>query len=614
MLSVNDWDDGAALFAKLQNNDFFTWDIRDQFSVSRVEEILVELSLLEPTKFISISYVSLLLDKALFRSKVSISTAVLDPQFALFAEYLRSYKEELDSYAKPKLDAFIENIQDGMKLLCGSHIIFRDESHSSREVQATQIYREEIPLLARDAVIATKIPLHWIYNNNQGGGLGKLFKVLHSDILLFASLYELELSIHRHELTYGFRYVTINSGGGSLHSIVYTSPDSAFIMSELSWDSHGSKMVGKSMAYSYHLDGLDMVRSHFPNLDKNNKLTVDKSEYQVIGSIKACCDKSKVWLLMLTELMSLKLDSLCIAPPKISIKLLSAVGSNKLLPVKINIPFTLEHKDIATVAREIGVEESPLKSELWSIVDSLSLDNLLPRDGKLYFNVRTAERTESLNLREKYDQEFRNAFVTLYPYPDGHFGAKESTSDAINFVLAKNLAAIINAKLEDQWFLDFKNQKEWLESMLKKRQSHIAKNVRCWHEKEREQSENTINFNQYLATGVYENCRRLAIKLNTKKLSNISAIGLPALYKKNRKKEVLGIVTGNEFNDEEGCDYFIIVPNSTDELMEIFKCTEAELPTLFQGWKRWKNHGKIAYPWRYERGYSLNIAAFKVYY
>jgi len=64
MLNVNEWDQGKALFAKLQHNDFFDWDIREQFSVTCVEKILVELSVLEPTKFIAVSYVSLLLEKA----------------------------------------------------------------------------------------------------------------------------------------------------------------------------------------------------------------------------------------------------------------------------------------------------------------------------------------------------------------------------------------------------------------------------------------------------------------------------------------------------------------------------------------------------------------------
>jgi hypothetical protein len=612
MLNINKWDEGKALFAKLQNNDFFQWDIRDQFSVSCVEKILAELSTLEPTKFIAVSYVSLLLEKALQRSKVSLSKAILSSEFTIFAEELRQSKAELDDYAKPRLDNFIENIQESMEQLCESRIRFRGETGHDED-RNNQIYREEIPLLARDAVISTQIPLHWIYTTDQGQSIGLKYKVLHSEILLFSSLHELELSIHAHELAYGFRYVTVNTGDSSLHAIVFTSPEAAFIMAKLHWNSHTSKMDGEQAAYTHQLDGLADIRRHFPKLDIKNKLTMVKSGYQEIGSIKTCHDSSKIWLLMLMELMSVKLEQLCPESPKISIELLTPESSNKLLPVKINTPFTLEHKDIATVARDIGVEQSPLKSELWAIIDTLTLDDLLPRDGRLYFNVRTGERIKELDLNHKYSAEFHNVFVKLYPYPAKHFGTKESTADAVNYVLERNLPVIINAKLEDLWTLDFENQNEWFASMIKKRKAHITKNVTSWHEKEREKTKNTINYTQYIFTGIHEECRRLAIKGNTQQdRMNAVAIGIPALYKTNRKKEVLGIVTGDEYQD--GCDYFVIAPNSADEIMEVFKCSEEDLPTLFKGWQRWSGHGKINYPWRRARGYALKIAAFKVYY
>ncbi|MEH6454843.1 MAG: hypothetical protein V7749_00845 [Cocleimonas sp.] len=611
MLNISDWDDGKKLFAKLQKNEFFSWDIRDQYSVDCVEKILAELTVLEPTKFIAVSYVSLLLKQALMRSTISLETAVLSDNFPLFAEELRIIRAELDDYANPKLDIFIGNIQAGMERLCGSSIKFRDEIDSKSEGWINHISRDEIPLLARDAVIATKIPLHWIYTSDQRQGVGQLFKVLHSDILLFPSLSDLELSIHEHEFAYGFRYVTVNNGGSSLHAIVYTSPDVAFIMAELNWHVHDCKMVGGNSGYSFHNDGLDKVRQHYPNLDRENKLMLAISGFQIIGSIKTCPERSKIWLLMLTELMSVKLENLCPVCPKMSIRLLTAT-SNKLLPVSINIPFILEHKDIATVAREIGVDESPMKSELWDIVETLRLDDLLPRDGKFYFNVRTGDRTESISDRDKYSQRFRYAIVRLYPFPEEHFGTKASTAEAVNFVLAKNLPAIINAKLEDKWLQDFESQQEWFASMLKKRKAHISNNVLNWHEEEREQGGNTLNYNQYMVTGIHEKCRRLAIKTNTKVKFNSITAGIPALYKGNPKRQVLGIVTGNEYT--AGCDHFTIVPNNAAEIMEVLKCKETDLPALFQGWQRWADHGSISYPWRRVRGSGLRIAVLGVYY
>ncbi|MBS0044167.1 hypothetical protein KFE26_17940 [Shewanella sp. M16] len=620
MLNVNEWDQGKALFAKLQHNDFFGWDIREQFSVTCVEKILVELSVLEPTKFIAVSYVSLLLEKALECSKVSLMTAILNDKFTFFANELRDSKLELDSYAKPKLDLFIENIQIGMERLCDSRIHFREHARQrpeQREGWNNLVSHKEIPLLARDALMATKLPLHWIYSAKQEGGrLGALCKVLHNDILQFSSLHELELSIHQHELAYGFRYVTVNRADTALHAIVYTSPSDAFIMAELHWDRHGSKMRGGHAPYSYQNDGLDQVRLHFPKLDMSNKLTLTKTAYQVIGSLKTCADRSKIWLFMLTELMSLKLDELSTSAPQMSIELLNESGpnDNRSLPVPITRPFTLEHKDIATIAREIGVDSSPMKAQLWEIVDSLHLDVLLPRDGCDYYDVLSGERFASLDISQKYNHDVSKSIVKLYPFPAGHFGTKESTSEAINFVLFNNLPKIINAKLNCLWDSDFEHQREWFMSMIYKRKAYIVKKVQQWHETHIPVDASTLNINQYLVTGIHEDIRRLALKYNTvndRMLTSISS-SMPALYKKNRQREVKGLVTENRYDD--GCEVYVVIPNSTEEIIELLNCKVDELPELLRCWQRWANHGEIKYPWQHCRNYPLHFAAFRVYY
>lgn len=619
MLGINKWDEGKALFAILEKNQFFSWDSREQFSIPTVQQIIAELSRLEPTKFIAISYASYLLNRAFQQSKVSLSTALLDDNFTSFAKEIRNAKSELDNYASPKLAAFTENIQANMQRLCDSRIVFKNDTNARDKEWANRIWKDDIILLARDAVIGTKLPLHWIYNNSQDKELSLKFKVLHSDILLFASLQDLELSIHNHELAYGFRYVTINRAEGALNAIVYTSPTVAFIMAELHWQPHSSDMKGGHNTYSIHLDGIDQVRQHFPKLDFENQLTLSNSGAQVVGSIKTCADNAKIWLMMLIELMGVKLEMETISPdtPSMSIKLLDTTSNDKLLPVTVKKPFVLAHKDIATIAKEIGVDDSPIKADLWEIVNSLTLDDLLPRDPKLYYDTRSGERMATLTYKQMYDKKIRPSIVLLYPFPTNHFGTAESTTEAINYVLRKNLPAIINAKLEDQWELDFENQTNWLQKMISKRKTFISQNVINWHVTARELGSNTLNFNQGHITGIQEGIRRLALK--TKTLSHWdhmipTIMSIPTLYQSNRKKEVRGIVTGNEYNDENGCDMYIVIPNSSRELMEVLKCKEDELPPLLRQWERWDNHGLISYPWHSARGHKQKFAVFSIYY
>lgn len=617
MLDINEWDDGKALFEILERNHFFSWDSREQFSIPNVQHIIAELVNLEPTKFIAISYVSYLLNRAFQRSNVSLSTAVLDSHFISFAADIRQSKSELDSYAVPKLDAFIESIQNYMLRLCDSRIVFRDDTCSSDKEWNNRIWKDEVILLARDAVIGTKLPLHWIYNNDQDNGLSQILKVLHADILMFSSLHDLELSIHNHELAYGFRYVTINRAEGALNAIVYTSPKSAFIMAELHWQPHSSTMGGGHTQYSIHLDGIDLVRQHFPKLNFDNKLTLAKEGAQVVGSIKTCTDSAKIWLLMLIELMGVKLESITPDTPSMSIKLLDATSHGELLPVTIKSPFKLAHKDIPTIAKEIGVDDSPIKTILWEIVDSLTLDDLLPRDNNQYLNIRCGERTATLTYEQQNDKKLHSSFVKLKRFPANHFGTAESTAEAINFVLSENLLAIINARLEDQWEQDFEEQTNWLQQMINKRKTFISKNVINWHETARELNPNTHNFNQCHVTGIQEGCRRLAVKMNTSRHrdeSNPAIMAIPTLYKTNRRKEVRGIVTGNEYHDENGCDMYVVIPNSSRELMEVLNCKGDELPPLLRHWQRWDDHGRITYPWRSTRGQKQKIAVFSIYY
>lgn len=73
-----------------------------------------------------------------------------------------------------------------------------------------------------------------------------------------------------------------------------------------------------------------------------------------------------------------------------------------------------------------------------------------------------------------------------------------------------------------------------------------------------------------------------------------------------------GWISKNKFTD--GCDVFVICPNTTEELTNVLNCDVGNLPELLQNWERSQDHGRIVYPWSINRRNNVVVGMILFYY
>lgn len=600
-----------SILRKLEHSKYIDWDMRDIFSIGNVEDIFAKLEVLEPTQFVAQSYLSILVKHAVARIKVNYSDVLLNDEFIQFSSDIKAEIKAIDGKAKPNMEEFTEIVLTNVEKFSGEPLYLWGENVPEgvdRNNDFNVISRDAITLLARDAIFATEMPIHWIYSKAVKQGPYAIVKSLHNDILLFPSLLSLEIAIHEGKLGHGFHYVTINNKSLPIYAIVYVSPFSAFIMAETSWDRHYGKMVGKAAKYRYRHDGLDSIDWHFPSLDTKHKLTLVTDDFQVIGSLKTAEAKSKVWLLMLIELLAIKLEQIT---PEVSMATLGLVANPEKqsnLPTQYVPPYQIQHKDLATLAREIGVDDSCCKAELWAVIDTLSIDMLMPKKER-YFNVDTLQLQAE---HSKANTNLLSVTISMLPYPHHHFGDQQSATDAINYVLTENLTAIVNAVLCYRWGIEINAMKKALSELANDQYKHISKLAADWSETELPMNPRQFNLHNGFAGGHEEKFRRLAVKTHSKNIYlPPSTIQMSSSYKQTTRFAG-GWVSKSRL--EDGCPLYIIGPNTTEELMQVLNCQVSDLPKLLQNWERREDHDRIIYPWSMNARNRYIVAMILFYY
>ncbi|MFS1428355.1 hypothetical protein LMH73_014685 [Vibrio splendidus] len=609
-MDMTKWDHGKEVFDTLSNNPYFQWDNRDLFSITSSQEVINKLVALDPTKMVAVSYVSLLLNTAFIRASVTLSSAILDDSFISFAANLRANKDELDEYSTPLMENFIERVQIACEDMTG--VRFTRREHAGKDLDHSERYKlidkDQMVKLLRDAVIATETPTHWIYSDGTMAKNQLKSISLQSDILLYSTLNDLVKDIREHALAYGFRYVTVNAPdpkSSSQNFIVYTSPSHAFFSADIHWDKHASQMRQDGARYQYHLDGLDYCQTHYPKLDGKNGLTITQDGKQVVGSLNSLEDKEKVWLLMLTELMALKLPSIIPGNNLITTQLLLTDDSqsNTNLPVVLEKPFEIEHISLEEAIKKTGIHNSLFIDTYLEILEHITIERLLPLDNTV-LRLDDMAFIEEIPIKDTYSHESRQNYMCLRVYPLNHFGDKASTTKAHNSVIMSNLISILNKKFNRLWDNDKKAQDQWFEKMLKKKSDEIEEK---W-ESFQGVRESQPNWNIY-DDGVFNGRTTSERKLAIKQPADWNLLGvshMPTLCSINEYRELIGYYT-----DKEDFERFILVPNSTKEIMEIFSCRKATLPKMLQKWERINNHDSLSYPWNNN---ALRFAAVWIYY
>ncbi|WP_425263493.1 hypothetical protein [Vibrio owensii] len=608
-MDMQAWDNGNEVFDLLENSPFWKWDSRDSYSIPESRKLVSKLVELDPTKMVAVSYVSLLLNTAFTHTSVTLQNAVLNDEFIAYAHKLREHKDTLDDYSTPLMEAFIERVQSSCVKMTGARFVRQEEAKGTEPTARFKLISKDVMIrLLRDAVVATETPIHWIYSDGNPAKHQFESLSLHSDILLYPSISELNKDIREHSLAYGFRYVTVNAakqGEKSLHFIVYTSASHAFIMSDIHWDKYNSRMAASGEGYHFHLHGLDYVQSHYPQLNANNSLAVQAEGRQVVGSINSCEDTSKVWLLMLTELMALKLPTISPTGDLISTRLLLDNKVNPSLPIVMDKPFEIEHVTLEEAIEKIGLNDSAIRETLLPYLDGITMDVLLPK-GQNVFNTDLGEFVDDIPDSIKRVSSARSPYCVLMPYPFEHFGDKQSTRAAHDTVILSNLANIVNKRIEMRWRDQSEVHSDWFRKMLHKKSNQIKEKLPQLLSVECPVDTSIRLYDGGIFTGVSDGARYLALKA-PKNWDHVGvSIAVPALTK-SYGGELMGY-----FTEEFEFDRFLLLPSSTEEIMEIYSCRKSTLPELLQNWKRLKDHGAIKYPWNY-RG-QLSIAAGWVYY
>ncbi|MDI5832546.1 hypothetical protein OCF84_21505 (plasmid) [Shewanella xiamenensis] len=600
-----------SLLRKLETSKYVDWDARDIFDVKAVSAIFAKLEKLEPTQFVAQSYLSILVKHAVARIKVNYSDVLFNDEFIKFSSDIKAEIKAIDGQAKPHMDAFTEIVLTNVEKFSGEPLYLWGENVPEgvdRNNGFNVIRRDDITLLARDAIFATEMPIHWIYSKSSEQGPHAIVKSLHNDILLFPSLISLEIAIHTGKLAHGFHYVTINNKSLPIYSIVYVSPFSAFIMTEANWDRHNFKMVGQAEKYRLRHDGLDSIDRHFPSLDTKHKLTLVTDAFQVIGSLKTAEAKSKVWLLMLIELLAIKLEQITPVVSSASLGLVATPEMHHNLPTQYVPPYQIQHKDIATLAREIGVDDSCCKAELWAVINTLSIDTLMPKT-ECYFNVETLKLQAE---HSKANTDLQSVTITLLPYPHHHFGDQQSVTDAINYVLTENLAYIVNAVLRYRWGIEINAMKKTLSELANDQHKHISKFAADWSETELPFNPRQYNLHNGFAGGHVEKLRRLAVKTHNKNRYLPTAVNQMSSSYKQTTRFAGGWVSKSRL--EDGCPLYIISPNSTEELTQVLNCQVSDLPKLLKNWERREDHDRIIYPWSMNARNRYIVAMILFYY
>ncbi|CAH7412398.1 hypothetical protein VCHA53O466_50269 [Vibrio chagasii] len=622
-MDIENWDKGDSLFELLESNPFFEWDFRDSYSIKEVKAIIEKLVRLDPTKMVATAYMTLVITTTLNKTKIKLADAVLHPDFTDFIQTIRTEKENLDEYTKPIISAFTERLQKSCEQFSGSRFIFKEEylKNNSDDEDAwikarNYIKSDDVIKILRDAVVATETTVHWIYSNSSNLNISKSSIALQSDIYLYGNLVELEKDIHEHNLPYGIRYVTVNGttdSSKSMNLIVFTSPTHAFFMGEISWDRYESKMKAKVVEGNSYSLNLDRTTTHFPELDSKNKITLTREGRQFIGSIKTSNDECKLWLLMLTEMIALKLPDMKPQGSLISTKLLLPASGGNTLPVLHQQPFSITHMTLEQALEGTGLNDSFMKDDILYLVKGIKIEHLLPI-GDTVFDVDADEFIDAIPSKYHHRTGTVHQYIALRPYPELHFGNYESTVEAHNYVIQENITKIINRKLELLWARKEDEHDQFFSKLLKKKSKSIGEKLEHLAETQLPKSAGMSTFDEDFFSRIIRPCsaRRLALKEPERYRHMGIPAGVPALYRENPYYKSDDDLLLGYFSMSTEYERYLLTPESSDDLTKIFSCRKTSLPKLYQNWVRQANHGSIRYPWNPNRSISC-IGLFWIY-
>lgn len=612
------WDAGEEILLGLKSSPYFQYDMRDIFNVDKALKISQKLVELDPTCIASYSYVALLLKTAFQRINISLFDAVLNEHFVDYAAEMRVKHDTMIARSNRVISDFTESVQQGFEQATGARFTLNEnlppESRSHENIS-----KDDITKLLKDALIATEMPVTWIYGNGQSISKNDAHIRLQSEIMLFPNMLSLEAHIRQHKFEYGLRCVTINAASknrNKLDLFVFTSPSHAFILGEFSWSRHENLMVSSGGAgYQYQRDGLTYADNHFPELDLKKTLSVISKKGQVIGDIKSCEDKVTIWLLLLTEMISIKLPDMQPTNCESSIELLQYKGVSQY-PVVSNLPYQLDDLSLADIIEKVGINKSDHKETLLKLIKGVELFiEVLPSDGKLYLDPMTMERFDS-HSKPTFYSEVGERIIKLYPFPNHHFGSKEQAEVEIEWVACENLALIINTKFRILWLDALEEQRKWFISTAKKKGKLLKSKIDDLISRPVERNESNLEMRDNFWTSVITDngVRYVAYAIDSAQMRHEATLKLPlnipALYRSNEERELLGYFT-------EECEptRVLLAFNSSEEIMETFNCRRSSLPPLLQNWTRKVCHDQLEYPWsRQSRNEKpFNWGTFSIY-
>lgn len=614
---TENWDAGVEILTDLSTSPYFNYDCRDLFSIDSAIEISKKLVELDPTCSASYSYVALLLKTAFQRVKVSLFDAVMNPEFVDYAAHYRILHENMTTLSNPFIERFTSSIQDRFKEATGDKFILNDEL-PIKERSHSFIDKDDIVILLKDALIATEMPITWIFGENGPVGKTESNLKLISDIMMFPSLHALEQHIRLHKFAYGLRFITVNSENikhEAINLFVFTSPTHAFILGNFRWDRFNNAMVNnENHPFQYHHDGLDYASMHFPQLDHKDGLSVISDQGQIIGNINSCPDKTTIWLLLLTELIAIKLPSFIKSDCLSSLEHLQ-YSSVSNFPVISSLPFQVTYPTMEELIEKVGINASEYKSLLLSMIDGIELFGELLPSSDVYLDPVTMDRYDADSKPDKYSK-IGSRIIKLRPFPNHHFGLKTDSDIEIEWVACQNLALIVNTKFEIYTDTCEKECNAWFDKMAKKKaKAVIEKSFNEYLTQPIQPVEHRLEMRQSFWTSIASDEQRfLGYSLNNAMAKKNYVLKMPcsssSLYKLNNERELIGYFTGNLDPTK-----LVFAFNSADEIMRFFNCRRSSLPPFLQRWTRSFGPKMLTYPWASEkRGHGVWCWATLVIY